>query len=100
MPPGTRLGLCMAIDDLEELGVGHAVCFFGARGDVVKDGDLIGSQGWRVYRVVLYNAHDGWTRSLCRVVLALHETLLRGLRPAAGGPARVGLALRAAVWNV
>ena len=53
-----------------------------------------------MYRVGLYSAHDGWTRGLCRVGPALHESLLRGPRPAAGGPARVGLARRAAILNI
>ena len=73
---------------------------YSARSDSLNVGDLLGRQGWRGEWVRLCSAYGGWTGVFCRTGPDLCESLPRCPRPAAGGPARVGLALRAAILNI
>ena len=73
---------------------------YSARSDSLNVGDLLGRQGRRGEWARLCSAHGGWTGVFYRTGPDLRESLPRCPRPAAGGPARVGLALRAAILNI
>ena len=96
MRPGSRVIRDSAI----EFRFRHMAYLYSARSDSLNVGDLLGRQGRRGEWVRLCSAHGGWTGVFYRTGPDLCESLPRCPRPAAGGPARVGLALRAAIPNI